>query len=51
MSKSDIPLVRAPLLGEHTEEVLSDDLALSAVDMQEVEAAGIIGGEPVFPAK
>ena len=51
MSKSDVPIVRAPLLGEHTNEVLSDDLGLSAGDMQEMEAAGIIGGEPVFPAK
>ncbi len=51
MSKSDVPLVRAPLLGEHTSEILSDDLGLSAGDLQELEEAGIVGGPPVFPAK
>ena len=51
MSASDVPLKRAPLLGEHTVDVLSDDLGLGSQDMQELEAAGIIGGAPVIAAK
>ena len=51
MSASEVPLKRAPLLGEHTVDVLSDDLGLGSRDMQELEAAGIIGGAPVIAAK
>ena len=47
MSASDVPMRRAPLLGEHTTDVLSDDLGLSSGDLQELEAAGIVGGPPV----
>ena len=46
MSASDVPMRRAPLLGEHTTDVLSDDLGLSSGDLQELEAAGIVGGPP-----
>ncbi len=36
----------APLLGEHTEEILSE-LGLTRPEMDELEADGIIGGAPV----
>ena len=51
MSASDVPLKRSPLLGEHTNDILSDDLGLDATDLQELEAAGIVGGPPVVGAK
>ena len=51
MSASDVPLKRSPLLGEHTNDILSDDLGLDATDLQELEAAGIVGGPPVIGAK
>ena len=51
MSASEVPLKRAPLLGEHTATVLSDDLGLDSRDMQQLEAAGVIGGPPVIAGK
>ena len=51
MSASEVPLRRAPLLGEHTVDVLSDDLGLGSGEMQELEAAGVIGGAPVIAGK
>ena len=43
LSKSDVPLRRAPLLGEHSDEVLAADLALSAAEIAELRAAGALG--------
>ena len=48
MSRSDVPLKRAPLLGEHTRDVLSDDLGLEGAKYAELESAGILGGPGVF---
>ncbi|MBM4382637.1 MAG: CoA transferase [Deltaproteobacteria bacterium] len=38
----------APLLGEHTREVLGTLLALSGAEMDALEAEGVIGTEPSF---
>ena len=43
LSKSDVPVRRAPLLGEHSDEVLAADLALSAAQIEELRAAGAVG--------
>ncbi|MCY3919590.1 MAG: CoA transferase [Chloroflexi bacterium] len=43
LSKSDVPLRRAPLLGEHSDEVLAADLALSAAEIAELRTAGALG--------
>jgi crotonobetainyl-CoA:carnitine CoA-transferase CaiB-like acyl-CoA transferase len=37
------PDVRVPWLGEHTDEVLRDELGLSDVDLAELRSAGVIG--------
>ena len=51
LSRSHVPMRRAPFLGEHTGEVLSDDLGLDTTEMQALEAAGIVGGPPAIGAK
>jgi formyl-CoA transferase len=43
MSKSDVPMVAAPLLGEHTNEVLVEDLNCSDAEIAELREAGIVG--------
>ena len=48
MSRSDVPIQRAPLLGEHTREVLLDDLGLEGPKYAEFETAGILGGPSVL---
>jgi len=35
---------RAPILGEHTEEVLADVLALSATEIGRLRDAGVVAG-------
>ena len=42
MSASDVPLQRAPLLGEHTQEVLGDELGLASGALDALEDAGVI---------
>ena len=42
MSKSDVPLRRAPLMGEHSNEILAEDLALSAGAIAELREAGVV---------
>ena len=42
MSASTVPIERAPLMGEHSEEVLEADLGLSATRLEELRAAGVI---------
>ena len=43
MSKSEVPIRRAPLMGEHSDEVLAADLALSTIEIAELHAAGVVG--------
>lgn len=42
LSESKVSLKRAPLLGEHTDEVLRTDLGLSADEIADLRAAGAI---------
>ena len=42
LSASDVPIRRAPLLGEHTEEVLGDELGLEPSALKALEKAGVI---------
>lgn len=42
MSESDVPVAPAPLLGEHTEDVLGDWLGLSADDVAGLKSDGTI---------
>ena len=46
MSRSDVPMAPAPLLGEHTDEVLAAELGLSAEQVQALRDAGAIGERP-----
>ena len=43
MSASEVPLVRAPGLGEHTAEVLEQDLGLTAEEIQSLKDRGALG--------
>ena len=45
MSKSHVDIEAAPLLGEHTGEVLAEDLGLSVEDISELRSEGSIGCE------
>ena len=45
MSKSYVDIEAAPLLGEHTDEVLAEDLGLSVEDISELRSEGSIGCE------
>ena len=47
MSKSRVAIQAAPLLGEHTDEVLTEDLGLSAEDISDLRLNGSIGGEMI----
>ena len=47
MSDSDVEMVPAPLLGEHTAAVLSLELGLSAGDIEALAAQGVVGVRPV----
>ena len=42
MSKNRVPLVAAPLLGEHSDEVLVADLGLDDGELDSLRAAGVI---------
>ena len=42
LSNGDVPFVRAPLMGEHTDDVLRSDLALESAEIAELRAAGIV---------
>jgi formyl-CoA transferase len=46
MSKSKVPITAAPRLGEHTGEVLRDDLGLSDEALIALRAGGAIGNGP-----
>lgn len=45
MSGNDTPITPAPLLGQHTTEVLAEDLGLSATQLAEMRAQGAISGD------
>ncbi len=42
LSNSEVPFERAPLLGEHTEDVLQGELGLSSEDLAALEDRGVI---------
>ena len=42
MSDSSVPIERAPLLGEHTDEVLSAELGVDADELRNLRDAGIV---------
>ena len=42
MSASDVPIRRAPLLGEHTDEVLSETLNLESDAIASLKEAGVV---------
>ncbi|MBK7124370.1 MAG: CoA transferase [Dehalococcoidia bacterium] len=51
MTDSEVDVIPAPLLGEHTASVLARELGLSESEIKGLEAAGIVGLEPpVFAA-
>ncbi len=43
MSASDVPMQRAPLLGEHSDEVLAADLALDGAALEALREQGVLG--------
>ena len=43
LSGSDVPVERAPLLGEHTEQIMSTELGLASGDIQALRDEGILG--------
>ena len=45
MSESSVEPVASPLLGEHTDEVLSADLGLNQADLDSLKSRGVIGSE------
>jgi formyl-CoA transferase len=45
MSKSQVEMTASPLLGEHTDEVLREDLGLSPTEIQSLRHGGSIGSE------
>ena len=42
MSASEVPIERAPLMGEHSEEILASDLGLDATHLEELRTTGVI---------
>jgi formyl-CoA transferase len=44
LSDSPAEVVRSPLLGEHTQEILRDVLGFSESQMEEIEGSGALGG-------
>ena len=42
MSKSDVPIGRAPLMGEHSDEVLKGDLEVTDDQIAELREAGVV---------
>ncbi len=47
MSKSEVEIKAAPLLGEHTDEVMAEDLGLKQEDIDSLRKEGAIGHEKV----
>ena len=44
LSRSAVPMRAAPLLGEHTSEVLADDLGVCPEDLAALAQEGVVGG-------
>jgi len=42
MSKSSVAIQRAPLMGEHSDEILTEDLALTADQLQQLRTTGVV---------
>ena len=42
LSNGDVPFVRAPLMGEHTDDVLRDDLDLEPAEITDLRDAGVV---------
>jgi formyl-CoA transferase len=48
LSESNVEMVRAPLLGEHTGDVLGRELGLDGAALEALAASGVVGfAEPV----
>ena len=47
MSKSDVAIEAPPLLGEHTDEVLAEDLGMSPDDLDALRSEGVLGREMI----
>ena len=43
LSASEVPIQRAPLLGEHTDEVLEGMLGLDGATLEQLKAEGVLG--------
>ncbi len=43
-ASANLPSLRAPLLGEHTDQILAEDLGLSAAEIGKLHDAGIVAG-------
>ena len=43
LSKSDVPVVPAPLLGQHTEEVLAAELGLGREEVEQMASQRVLG--------
>ncbi|MFN8558758.1 MAG: CoA transferase [Dehalococcoidia bacterium] len=50
MSASDVPLARAPLLGEHTAAVLAEELGIDAADLERLARSGVTAPAPASVA-
>ena len=48
MSASEVPMARPPRLGEHTDEVLAEELALDDDALSALREGGIIGDPARF---
>ena len=44
MSASQVPIKAAPILGEHSAQVLAEDLALDQDSIAQLIEAGVVGG-------
>jgi formyl-CoA transferase len=43
LSASEVEMTAAPLLGQHTDEVLAQDLGLSDAELRQLRGAGVLG--------
>lgn len=50
LSQSEVEIQRAPLLGEHTSDIIAKELGLTTEEIAALAAKGILGIEPPVPA-
>jgi formyl-CoA transferase len=50
LSESEVPVVPAPLLGEHTSEVLREELGLDEATLERLAVTGVLGVREAQPA-